>query len=165
MITKFHGKFKDLIPAGFKFQKLFARNYRQYCWRNPENPYSDETIDVWQHNGGYVEIAGLGLFSSLIFKAFAVGGDHLEQFYCTGKMSSFYKFVINRNTNELEVYDIDKHNTMRLYFLNQDGKITDEEMDEMHKEMIRIYKEVVICKDSWLANAIRTMIEKEWVKF
>ena len=47
MKIKFTGDFKDLKPMGFKFHKLFARNYKVY-----------ERDKVWVgvHEGGYVEI-------------------------------------------------------------------------------------------------------------
>lgn len=162
MLTKFHGKFKDLIPHGFKFQKLFAKNYRQYAWTDPNNQYGD-SIHVWQHHGGYVEINDLGHFSRLIFNAFADYSIDLDQFLNT--TWNYYKFIVNRKTYQLEVYDSKKHNYMHLYYLEQDGKITKEQMDSMHKEMIETYREVIISKNSWLHHAILSMIEKGWIKY
>jgi hypothetical protein len=52
---KFIGKFKDLIPDGWTFQKLFARNYRQYHKTCDGEKYSQK-CRIWQHYGGYLEI-------------------------------------------------------------------------------------------------------------
>lgn len=57
-IVRFKGKFKDLIPDGWTFQKLFARNYRQYHKTCDGKPYS-HGCRIWQHLGGYLEIGGL----------------------------------------------------------------------------------------------------------
>lgn len=62
---KFHGRFRDLIPAGFVFQKLFANNYR--CYRKATA--LGDTITVWQHCGGYVEINDYYAASGLIIAA------------------------------------------------------------------------------------------------
>jgi len=48
MNIKFTGNFKDLIPMGFKFHKLFARNYKVY---------EKNKVWIWVHRGGYVEIS------------------------------------------------------------------------------------------------------------
>lgn len=48
---RFYGRFRDLIPAGFAFHRLFAANYRCYS-----KDIAGHTIWVWQHHGGYVEI-------------------------------------------------------------------------------------------------------------
>ena len=60
-LLRFTGKFKDLIPQGFKFHKLFAHNYRSYSRNIDPNNKSDygNTIWVWQHLGGYVEFMDL----------------------------------------------------------------------------------------------------------
>ena len=44
---KFLGKFKDLIPLGFKFDKLFAANYRCYSISLHPNGMSSK-IWIWQ---------------------------------------------------------------------------------------------------------------------
>jgi hypothetical protein len=57
-IVKFKGKFKDLIPDGWEFQKLFARNYRQYYKTCDGEKYS-QGCRIWQHLGGYLEVDNL----------------------------------------------------------------------------------------------------------
>lgn len=71
-IVKFVGKFKDLIPAGWTFQKLFARNYRQYHKTCDGEKYS-QGCSIWQHRGGYLEIADLFSNSSIIVEKISNG--------------------------------------------------------------------------------------------
>jgi len=47
MKVKFTGKFKDLKKMGFKFHKLFARNYKVY---------EKNDIWIWVAHGGYIEL-------------------------------------------------------------------------------------------------------------
>jgi hypothetical protein len=47
-MIKFTGNFKDLIPMGFTFHKLFANNYKVY---------ERDDIWIWVAHGGYVEIS------------------------------------------------------------------------------------------------------------
>lgn len=65
-IVRFKGKFKDLIPDGWAFQKLFARNYRQYHKTCDGKKYS-QGCRIWQHRGGYLEIGGLDSDLSAVF--------------------------------------------------------------------------------------------------
>ncbi len=48
---KYTGAFKDLIPLGFEFQKLYAANYRCYHSRKKGNP----VFWIWQ-KGREIEI-------------------------------------------------------------------------------------------------------------
>ena len=64
-LVRFGGKFKDLIPNyGFKFNKLYARNYRVYS-KQFENEHSDQQIWIWQHHSGYVEFIDLHNYSAM----------------------------------------------------------------------------------------------------
>jgi len=60
MNIKFTGNFKDLKPMGFKFNKLFANNYKVY---------EKNDIWIWVANGGYVEIRDLYSLSGYVLKA------------------------------------------------------------------------------------------------
>ena len=60
MIIKFTGDFKQLIPMGFTFHKLFARNYKVY---------EKNKVWIWVAHGGYVEIADFFSLSGYIMKA------------------------------------------------------------------------------------------------
>ncbi len=68
----FTGRFKDLIPNGWTFQKLYANNYRQYHKTCDGQPYS-QGCRIWQANGGYLEIADLFSLSALVVKKIQEG--------------------------------------------------------------------------------------------
>ena len=70
-MKKFLGRFRELIPAGYTFQKMYARNYRCY-WKKIQ--YGDH-IWIWQHLGGYVELNDYYGFSGLIIDAILREGD------------------------------------------------------------------------------------------
>ena len=60
MNIKFKGDFKQLIPMGFTFHKLFARNYKVY---------EKSKVWIWVAHGGYVEIDDFYNLSGYIVKA------------------------------------------------------------------------------------------------
>ena len=60
MLIKFTGDFKQLIPMGFKFHKLYARNYKVY---------EKNKIWIWVAHGGYVEIDDFYNLSGYIMQA------------------------------------------------------------------------------------------------
>jgi hypothetical protein len=60
MKIKFIGDFKKLIPMGFTFHKLFARNYKVY---------EKNKVWIWVAHGGYVEIDDFYNLSGYIVKA------------------------------------------------------------------------------------------------
>lgn len=70
--VKFIGKFTDLIPQGWTFQKLFANNYRQYHKTCDGSEYA-QGCSIWQHLGGYLEIADLSNLSVVVVKQIADG--------------------------------------------------------------------------------------------
>lgn len=57
-IVRFTGRFANLIPNGWIFQKLFARNYRQYHKICSGEKYGQK-CRIWQHHKGYLEIDDL----------------------------------------------------------------------------------------------------------
>jgi hypothetical protein len=165
MITKFIGKFRDLIPNGFHFQKLYADNYRQYCLK--ESKYSDQSIRVWQHHGGYVEIADFGMYSALIFELY-LNPEQLETYlytpsHNTFKCNPYYQIVLNRVTESLEQYDFKIHDSMYQYYQVDDGHITEEQSYKNIRYIQETYRTIIMGKGSWLDNAIKTMIEKNWI--
>ena len=60
MDIKFVGDFKQLIPMGFKFHKLFANNYKVY---------ERHKVWIWVAHGGYVEIDDFYGLSGYILRA------------------------------------------------------------------------------------------------
>jgi hypothetical protein len=74
--SKFHGKFRDLTPNGYKFHRMFAKNYRCYC----KSFIGDETISIWQHLGGYIEINDWFHRSIEVVKAIVAADGKLDIF-------------------------------------------------------------------------------------
>ena len=102
MITKrisFTGNFRDLIPMGFTFQKLFANNYRSYRFGLESQPtVTEHTFWIWQHYGGYMEIDDLGHRHSATLLEYALNAYIDEP--CD--FSECYRFVIDRESDVME---------------------------------------------------------------
>jgi len=121
-VAKFNGKFKDLVPMGFKFQKLFASNYR--CYMKAEDEYTSYDVQVWQKQRS-IELGSLFQMSYLPIKALLDG--KLEQ----GK---YERYVIDLNTGEVLLEDYKKHDAVMLMidFEKEKGR---EMNDADHKEL------------------------------
>lgn len=98
-IVRFKGSFKDLIPNGWTFQKLFARNYRQYHKTCDGEEYS-QGCRIWQHHGGYLEIDDLFNFSAILIQKIIDG--NIEEWsseitsVSTLKEKKVYWFIIDQ---------------------------------------------------------------------
>lgn len=66
-LVRFKGKFTELIPDGWEFQKLFGRNYRQYHKTCDGSEWA-QGCRIWQHHGGYLEVEDLFDESWIIVK-------------------------------------------------------------------------------------------------
>ena len=84
-IIRFKGRFRDLIPGGFRFFKLFARNYRCYQWSEKEH---ETALWIWQHRGGYVEVGDFFSASHVFVEAIQSGvldritsGNHIQTYW------------------------------------------------------------------------------------
>lgn len=125
-LLKFHGKFTDLIPYGFTFQKLFARNYRQYHF---ELEKYCESIRVWQAHGGYIEIDDLygatkGLVEAVFNPEFKWHRYEMRQGF---PHCDSWGYTIVRNTCEVIPLNYDKHDSMRTYLsMEREGKSEEE---------------------------------------
>lgn len=97
---RFTGSFSALKKEGFKFQKLYARNYMQWCFDNGEE-FGYEHISVWKHLGGYVEIIDLYGLSKYVARLICTP-DALEatglHWSLMGKSWTTYEFVIDRQS-------------------------------------------------------------------
>lgn len=100
-MIKFIGDFRKLIPMGFEFHKLFARNYKVY---------SKNDVWVWVAHGGYVEIRDFFEESKHIAKAIFDGSypvyeedtnHHNIIFFEKGKPKGC---ILNKKTGEILVY-------------------------------------------------------------
>ncbi len=97
-IVRFTGKFTDLIPDGWRFQKLFARNYRQYHKTCDGKPYSQD-CRIWQHHGGYLEICDFNREDSAAFAELIESGK-IEEYltiihWVTSDSYVLYPFIID----------------------------------------------------------------------
>lgn len=153
-LLKFHGKFKDLIPYGFKFQKLFANNYRQYCLQIGSE-YSSTCIRVWQHHGGYIEFNDFHETSYHVFNA--LNNPNFQWIIKHG----FYKAIINRNDGTVIPYVPEQHNAIWImHNARKEGK-TEQETDILVDNCYDSFRECLLTED--LIKAIKGLQEKNWI--
>lgn len=103
--VKFIGKFGELKKDGWKFCKLFARNYRQYSKTCDGSEYG-QRCRIWQHLGGYLEIGDIFNASATIVEQIAAGKiqewEHLSRcIWASHEMESHYWLLINRENNTI----------------------------------------------------------------
>jgi hypothetical protein len=160
-LLKFHGKFTDLIPYGFKFQKLFANNYRQYCLEL--SPYG-ESISVWQAHGGYIEIedwysATKGVVAAVFNPSFKW---HRFDNTCGFTDCDSLGFTIVRETKEVIPLDYDIHDSAKTYWhMTQEGK-SKEEIQEAIRAICGKYRVERLSQD--MLAKIRELHAKGWIK-
>jgi hypothetical protein len=161
-LLKFHGKFTDLIPAGFKFQKLFARNYRQYCLDVVEHC---ECIRVWQAHGGYIEIDDWFSATKSVVEAVINGNFKWHSyekipgfpFHCTS-----LGFTIVRETQKIVPWVREIHDHMYNFIqLEKAGKTEEEITVALHK-LEDTYRVKRISQN--MIAAIKDMHAKGWIK-
>lgn len=134
--VKFTGKFTDLIPDGWTFQKLFANNYRQYSKTSDGKKYGP-TFRVWQHHGGYIEFADYYCHTWLIFNWVSSGA------YLTAKCKTifggvtYYRGAIDSENETIEDYDVLKHDCLFIDKFHPGFENLPEE--EQHKIINAIY--------------------------
>lgn len=156
---KFTGKFTDLIPQGWKFWKAFARNYRVYTIRPNGSEYG-QSINVWQHLGGYVEIDQLQSDSYLIIELIQSGklktfDDHTEHgLFSRKKGDGCYSLMIDKNNNFVEERNYSKHGSKLdgLLFLPKS-----EEKEEKIRQYYEQYREFILLETT--VKQIQKMIE------
>lgn len=156
-LLKFHGKFRELIPYGFKFQKLFANNYRQYCFEVVD--YCED-IRVWQAHGGYIEINDWYDATKAIVEA--VIKDDFKWHRYNSNICNSLGFTIVRETSQIIPYEREKHDHAFAFLsLEKAGKSEEEigiALDTLHKtyRVARISQKM-IC-------AIKDMYSRGWIK-
>lgn len=155
--VKFTGKFRDLIPQGYKFYKLFAQNYRCYnkeCGREHEG----DKLWIWQHLGGYLEIRDL-FSNSFRFVEGIISGEYVnwEYRYKWGeKEEKGYWLHLNIKTGEIITYE--NHRELKhkmLYSEQRDIKEYSETFREVNlsenmiQEILRLNNAgmIEVCKD------------------
>ena len=120
----FIGDFKKLIPLGYKFQRLYARNY--IC-------YHQEDVWIWR-KGKQVEISDMYSRSYLLLEYL------IEQNFIIP--NEFNMVVVNTESNEIEEYQKEKHSDIYFY-----DKLTEEEMNQFYKRYQKkfIRQETIDC--------------------
>jgi hypothetical protein len=153
---KFHGKFSDLIPAGFKFQKLFARNYRQYCLSLPN---TDWDIRVWQHHGGYVELNDFGSFSHDVAKYILED----ENPWIDGVYTGLYKkFCLDRETGTVTNFDNAKHCPIYMACHKKDDGMSEKESFEYALEITKGFSSYVITPK--IHDFVKNIVDRGWIQ-
>lgn len=125
--VRFKGKFKDLKKNGWTFGKYFASNYRAY---NYEVNGELESLMVWQHHGGYVEVCSLFRRGTVALLDYILNNEiEFPQSKMFGEMP--FAFTFNSETGEIRERVLE---TDDLAFVAMINKLTKEEMREWVKE-------------------------------
>jgi len=141
--VKFTGDFKQLIPDGWKFHKLFARNYRSYSKTSDGKEYG-ETFWIWQHLGGYVEYEDWFSLSWIIFDL-VQSGEYKE-----GKWHQWYRFTINRESQKVSkyidpIFELKEDEISDFYNKNRQLTLSDTEInfikDLFNKKLVEIVED------------------------
>ena len=139
--VKFIGNFRDLIPDGWQFQKLYARNYRQYHKTHDGKPYS-QGLRIWQHHGGYVELDDLFELTYLVFQGISNGS-------------------INSSDGKVVATIIDKNNGLLL--TRNDSEYLEISIQEYEDDYwYEKYRRYVICPGT--IDMIKTLIDRKQVE-
>jgi len=149
--VKFKGKFKDLVPAGFKFQKLFARNYR--CYIKSNGPHD---VLVWQHLGGYVEIEDLFGMSYLLVNAIVTG---------TLVTDEFFQVAIDRDKLVLETYVYARHDPMCLYATADYPNTADDKLKFRTQISAHFERWLTVRVDPFITETVRDMYHRGWIEY
>lgn len=160
-IVRFKGKFRDLIPAGWTFQKLFARNYRQYHKTCDGDKYS-QGCRIWQHHGGYLEVDELFPALSAVFVEKIINGQITDWASKTNNSFSkqeeiVYWFMIDREECRFIPYHSPEYKELRRIRLFDILEMSDEDV-EKH---VRRYREWNTGQD--LITMLKDLIDKGWI--
>jgi hypothetical protein len=167
-LCKFHGKFKDLIPNGFKFHKLFARNYR--CYSKSKHEYSSQSIWVWQHLGGYIELndfhdASKTIIESIVTNTFPIDKDKTFAFI----RNTQNRFALNLEDNSIEPWNCEVHDPViacvvleRSLGLPHTGKEHIQRLKGLSDELYAKWRCCTVSDEQ--ITYIKDMYDKGWIK-
>lgn len=165
-LMAFKGPFKDLKKNGFTFQRLYARNYMQWNFKNGIK-YPAHDISIWKHLGGYVEIQDYGYLSKFLARAICTPGL-LESYMRESVMYPELKnsrFLIVRETGETIKFEPELHESMyifgRRFQANEEG--IDEVITKWGDDFRENYRKVVINSDDFIIPKIQEMYAKGWI--
>jgi len=165
-ILKFIGPYKALKGDGFQFQRLYARNYMQWCKTVGPEP---NNIRIWK-KGNDVEFDDLFHHSGNV--AEYVRDTEPEELRCfSNKTRLVWRIVVNRKTCKTEQYVHARH--YHSYYMFRDSTdITDifkclkPEIknamipDISYKEHCKTYKTVLVVGE--FGMEIRKMFKRGW---
>jgi len=97
---KFHGSFRDLVPKGWTFKKLFSSKLRCYV----KSFQLGTEITIFQKGGGFVEVDDFKSYSYLLYNLIKSGS--LPKLAPT---SNSHKFMVNLESLDVELWDYLKH--------------------------------------------------------
>lgn len=161
-ILKFHGNFRDLIPNGWEFQKLFANNYRQYHKEVRPGVY----MRVWQHHGGYVEFDDTFHHTEEVIKAAlddSIPWEDHKLNYPSGPHEWTDKpIAILYHTGEVVAWNNNIHDPLWARIVMQKDGATEEEIQKEADRRCEHYRKLIITHD--MVNFFNEMIEKGWIK-
>ncbi|RTK98593.1 MAG: hypothetical protein EKK57_11385 [Proteobacteria bacterium] len=160
--VKFTGKFTDLIPNGWKFQKLFARNYRQYHKTCDGQKYSQD-CRIWQHLGGYLEICDL--FSNSWQIVELIANNEIDNYKVSHKViprfcEAFdsYSFMIDKINNKFEKRDFIRHVKPKYDITN----LPEEEQKAAYDNYSNQWKEFNL--DPKMIVLIKDLLDRGWIR-
>lgn len=155
-LLQFHGKFTDLIPAGYKFWKAFANNYRTYRLDVVEHV---DTIHVWQAHGGYVEFNDWFGMSKNVAEAVINGNFNWHVFKSAPECG--YGFTIDHETKSI-IPTLPTHDSFHFFCLGDSGKMPKDVAEAEAKRVGQRYRK---CRLSVkMMAAIKDMTAKGWIK-
>jgi hypothetical protein len=96
-MAKYTGKYKNLMPAGYTFLKMYARNYRTYRFECSIN----DSMWIFQ-KGNDIEILDFYAKSGFLVKSFVKNRDRLSELY----EDDFLRVRMDTKTGKLRHYDL-----------------------------------------------------------
>ena len=101
-IAKFTGKYGDLIPDGYIFQKLYASNYRTY---RKEFSITKDWLVIWQY-GNNIELMSLFSMSGWVIKCIIKNRDKIPEMMANHDVcKDSFSIVLNTKNGKIRYYD------------------------------------------------------------
>lgn len=161
--VKFTGKFTDLIPNGWKFQKLFASNYRRYHKTCDGQKYS-QGCSILQSRGGYLEICDLYSNSWRIVELIKTGeisncAVYFPKLDNPNEFEPSYWFIIDLETGEfISGANKEKYISINKYFMG----IEEFSSKEDRKKFFNKYRHWSMNPD--LIPFVQDLLDRGWIK-
>jgi len=164
-IIKYHGEFKDLIPRGWRFQKLYANNYRCYIYEFDLNNH----LWLWQA-GRELEIQDLHSSSWLLLDWIVNKNIEDARFmtkskYINGKWKrlskpvglDWFNFCFDQEKNELIPYVAHIHDPT-VYTLVNNIDTKSQEFKDVCDSLYKKFRRFSILEES--VNYIKGMYDR-----